>query len=576
MDLDLVFAKTSAGEEAVHQRTRLVQRNLRTVLIVVDGRSSVRDLCEKVGSQQVVETALEQLARDGYIHAVSGEPAPELGAPVAEELVEAVEERFPVFKEPEVQEAPVSVPPPAPPPPPSPFLIPEDDRIAHAREAAPEAAAGNPLTRLLGRLGRRGAAPESAEIKPIRRGGTRHGLGRWLGIAVAALVVSLVVGVFAFPYERYRGDVESALSAALGQPVKVGALRGALLPTPALVLEQLRIGANGEVGVREIRALPAIGSLFGAPRTYREVFVDGVTLPGERLGAVVQNLPRLLKTESYSVRHLALERVAISLRDLALEDFAGEIIGETDDKPLRVALRNAPGTVNLELRLEAGGVSLGIDGTRWKASADSPYVFENLSVQGKLTDAALLAGKLEGRIFDGSLNGQIAVDWVGGVRLRADLELAHGSGKRLSEALGAGFALDGEVSGHLRGVAAAERFAPLFDKATFTGDFVARRGSLQGVDLVEAVRRGGRGTRGGTTHFDQFSGRMAWDGKAVRLSALELVSGALRASGHLTVSQGKRAAGNLDVQLRGGATDIRLPVAVSGTTNDLQLGDGGR
>lgn len=39
MDPKLVFAKTPIGDEAVRQSTRVVQRNLRMVLVQVDGKN---------------------------------------------------------------------------------------------------------------------------------------------------------------------------------------------------------------------------------------------------------------------------------------------------------------------------------------------------------------------------------------------------------------------------------------------------------------------------------------------------------------------------------------------------------
>ena len=44
LDPDLIFAKTTSGEEAMLQRTRVVQRNTRMVLILVDGNATVADV----------------------------------------------------------------------------------------------------------------------------------------------------------------------------------------------------------------------------------------------------------------------------------------------------------------------------------------------------------------------------------------------------------------------------------------------------------------------------------------------------------------------------------------------------
>ena len=67
MDANLIYEKTPAGEEAVKQRTRVVQRNMRMVLILVDGKSTVAELYEKTGNAQIVDNAIADLERDGLV-----------------------------------------------------------------------------------------------------------------------------------------------------------------------------------------------------------------------------------------------------------------------------------------------------------------------------------------------------------------------------------------------------------------------------------------------------------------------------------------------------------------------------
>ena len=67
MDPNLVFAKTPIGDEAVRQSTRVVQRNLRMVLVQVDGKMSVEELTSKIGNPRLVESALRELEEGGFI-----------------------------------------------------------------------------------------------------------------------------------------------------------------------------------------------------------------------------------------------------------------------------------------------------------------------------------------------------------------------------------------------------------------------------------------------------------------------------------------------------------------------------
>ena len=57
MDNEIVYRKTHAGDQAMRQRKRLMQRNLRMVLILVDGVSSVSELAKKTGDAQLTASA---------------------------------------------------------------------------------------------------------------------------------------------------------------------------------------------------------------------------------------------------------------------------------------------------------------------------------------------------------------------------------------------------------------------------------------------------------------------------------------------------------------------------------------
>src|SRR5512139_2147599 len=67
MDKNLIYAKTPIGDEAVRQSTRVVQRNLRMLLVQVDGKLTVAELGNKLGDQKMVERSLRELEEGGFI-----------------------------------------------------------------------------------------------------------------------------------------------------------------------------------------------------------------------------------------------------------------------------------------------------------------------------------------------------------------------------------------------------------------------------------------------------------------------------------------------------------------------------
>ncbi|MBL8490176.1 MAG: hypothetical protein JNM82_05290, partial [Rhodocyclaceae bacterium] len=75
MDPTSIYCKTAQGEAAMQQRTRLVQRNLRMVLIIVDGHSDVEALKTKIADASMVVPALRELERMGLVETVESRAA---------------------------------------------------------------------------------------------------------------------------------------------------------------------------------------------------------------------------------------------------------------------------------------------------------------------------------------------------------------------------------------------------------------------------------------------------------------------------------------------------------------------
>jgi hypothetical protein len=67
MDNDWILAKTPAGTEEIATRSRRVPTRLRTVLIIVDGRRSVRHLSESAAALGNIREALAELRVLGLV-----------------------------------------------------------------------------------------------------------------------------------------------------------------------------------------------------------------------------------------------------------------------------------------------------------------------------------------------------------------------------------------------------------------------------------------------------------------------------------------------------------------------------
>lgn len=71
MNTELVFARTEKGDQEINYRTYQLPQRLRTVLILVDGKSTVSELRDKAIALDELEETLEDLAINGFIQSDS-------------------------------------------------------------------------------------------------------------------------------------------------------------------------------------------------------------------------------------------------------------------------------------------------------------------------------------------------------------------------------------------------------------------------------------------------------------------------------------------------------------------------
>jgi hypothetical protein len=77
--LDCIYRKTDLAHRELQSRTRSLQGPTRTVLILVDGRTSVHGLTARLGHP--AGPALAELARSGYVEEAMAAPQPLPGPP---------------------------------------------------------------------------------------------------------------------------------------------------------------------------------------------------------------------------------------------------------------------------------------------------------------------------------------------------------------------------------------------------------------------------------------------------------------------------------------------------------------
>lgn len=621
LDPTLVFARTAAGEEAMAQRTRVVQRNVRMVLILVDGNATVADLCEKTGNVQLTENALVELESDGFIerraetrsvwrltgNAASRkqttQPRPHsdfstfgssgLSTPASSPLSGTPETQIIPF--PNVRpgrttplpdtSAPSTLTPSTLTPstlgPPTPTTgaasssLAADDLAAESLASPGTASDDRPslLARLRARLAP-GPRDSSTGLRPIRRSRQRRTLTWPLAtlIGLALLAAALSLGVLLFPYGIYLPEVEAALAQSSARPARIAAMRVTVYPRPGLLLEQVRLGEDGatdQVSMASLRLRPELRSLLSPQIVFGEAELIGITLSAAALDTLAQALDASANAPARArVVQVSLSEAGIAFGDLVFTGLAGRLQLSADHR-LQSALLQSP-SKNLLVELQpatGGGMNVKLEGTAWRPEPKSPYLFDSLDLQGRISGPEFLIDRVEARIFDGVLRGNSVLRSGSKAAVTGDLSFERINTGALAAALGFNGRIGGEARGRLSFSTSADSLPNAVARLQASGNFTIHRGHLGGLDLAEAVRRFSVVplTLGGATRFEELSGILTLTPNALRLSRLSLTAGLMQANGQIEIGRDLQLRGRMDVMMaRRRADHTAMPVLISG------------
>jgi len=613
MDPNLIYAKTTSGEEAMRQRTRVVQRNMRMVLILVDGNATVADLSAKTGNVQLVENALHELEQSGFIELRAEQDSVwEQSKKVAAEIkAAAMGYARPAAGTDDAARVAPSMPPATV------FSRPRaTDSLLSQFSVAPVHSASSTAARNISSFGIGGLsepvnAPEPEErvkppalldrlkafsadrkqkaadgdlsIKPIRRGGGDYYISGPIKVlfGVLGVLVLLLLTVFLFPFGSYLPEAEAALAQASGQPAKVGEMRVSFYPKPGLILDNVRLGdaaAGKEMRIAEMRLLPAIGSMMSVRKVFHEAALSGVTLPAEALAGLSGIFASTAQPSAKaSVQRVTLEKTDISFRGLGFSGLNGEIKLAPDGRFQSLSAHSSDRSVHLEARPAARGVDIELEGFAWRPLQASRLLLDSATVQGNLDGAELTLSKLELRAFDGLVQGVAVLRSGQQPGMAGEVSFERISARRFGDFLGLGPQFEGETSGKMKFSATADSWAGIFSAINANGEFSVRRGSLGNIDLAEAARRASATpTQGGATRFEQLSGIFSLSPSDVRLSGLSLTSGLMQSFGQLDVNRELQVSGRVEVQMSGTVNKLRVPLSLSGSLKAPLLQSGKR
>jgi hypothetical protein len=550
MDKYLVYVKTPIGDEAVRQSTHVVKRNLRMVLVQVDGKVSVAELSTKIGNRQLVEDALRELESDGFI-------APTMeGVSVWEEGVRKAKNK--------------SAPPlsdfssfgPAP-------VRPADD--GYSRAMASSFSRFDQSTQAKTselNVPPKDPAPVIAEKREFFKEGKPFPWARTLLILIFGGLLASFATLFLYPYDSFRPRIEAAATQYLQIPVQIGSVQLKFLPKPNLLLSSVKIGDQGNSTIESI-ALPPFSLLGSGKAEIQRLNITGAAISVNHL----LQLPFFAATQRTSqaavvVRRIEFERVSFKAGDLVLEGLNGEMLLRNDGQAEKTEFQTVDRSIRLSALSSPSGLLLNIEGYGWRPMAN--VAFDSLQAKGLLQPGKLLIQSFDSTLLGGVIKGSWLFDWTAGMTMVGDGSLARLDARKVSTAFVPKLPLEGQIAGVFRLRGSGLNSPEMWRNAEAALDLAMTNGVLYGVDLGEAVRRGaGSVIRGGSTKFDQLSGAITFKQNQLLGRDIKVDAGRVTANGQFFATADQRVDANLVVTMQTSVSTMRSPVKVSGVLPDL-------
>ena len=334
-------------------------------------------------------------------------------------------------------------------------------------------------------------------------------------------------------------------------------------------------------------AYSAFGPFSQAIRTGRFVFTSGQLPIDPKTGhlvngdiraqtrQVLENIRSILAAAGwfkgvggdaqFPLQHATLRNLKLRTEGLSLPALQG---GADFDQGAfsRLVLHSADDKLNVEFKSVANRMQMSF-GIRENALPLLPAVqFSSFNARGELGAGEIVISDLDAHAYGGIWSGSGKLNWSKGWRFEARVKA---NTMELAE-LFPQYGLSGELFADGEMSAYAATLARLPQTLRVDASFQAKRGVINGVDMVETVRLvSHEHLSGGRTHFDELNGSFQYENRQLRFRQIRIASGMLNASGTFEVRADGQMSGtfNSEIKMRAGNN----PLVLSGVLGEPRL-----
>jgi uncharacterized protein involved in outer membrane biogenesis len=525
------------------------------ILVQVDGKLSVAELSLKIGNRQLVESGLRELEADGYIApTMEGVSVWEEGVRKARDQPAVPFSEFSTFGPADALSIDKSY---------SQAMASSFSTFGKATQSRkPSSDEG------FKRLEKK---PEPIFVEQKTFVADRKPLP-WVRLLLAGGLGVLLfgfLGLIFYPYNNLRPRIEAASSRYLQTPVLVGSVQLQLVPRPALILSNLKIGEKGDSSLERV-SLPPLSLLRSGQLEIERVDISGASFVVDHLlkfpgfGLTARNADSPI-----AVKRFVIDRLSMIAGDLVVDGLQGEISNGSDGLAKKVEFQTVDRNIRFSAVPAPSGLLLNIEGFGWKPFPNALISFDSLQAKGLLQSGKLIVQSFDTTFLGGIVKGSWLLDWSKGLTMAGDASLARLDARRIATAFVPKLAMEGEVSGVLRLRGSGVSSSAMWRAADGSIDMTVTNGAVYGVDLGEAMRRGtGSTVRGGVTKFERLTGILNITEGKVLGRVTQLDAGMMLANGQFSVMN-QRVDAAMTVTMQTSVSSQRLPVKVSGIIPDL-------
>lgn len=404
-------------------------------------------------------------------------------------------------------------------------------------------------------------ASKRAAAKDAKAGSAKpRKWGLPLAIGLVAVVVIALAAIHLISYDGQIPAFEKAAAAQFQQPVKIKAIRLSLLPQVGLRLEDVTIGAEGQIRIPRVKAAGDLGNLFSDKKLFKSVELDSPVVTETGLGWILFGKST---AQDVVVGQLRASNVRLESKNLVLPAVDAKFEADGAGAWKAIVIESADKAINLELTPKGESVLIDFKARSFKIPFGSDLALDELVASGTANRSELVVTEFKGFAYGGILAGNARLKWGAPWSLSGELNAKQIDTSRILPGVVEGGRLVASATYSMQ----AQDAGKLFAANHLEGNFTVARGSLAGVDLGRLMQGG---AMSGETKFTELAGGVWHDRGATQLRQVRLNEGAMSANGAADVDPDGSVRGRFAVELRMSAEMRRANLVVAGTVKKIE------